>query len=63
MAKFGLFVASHDKPEQQFDGEYLLCNSQGACVAVSVVRNDGKGSERIFAVIRLAENQSIKEIK
>ncbi len=63
MPKFGLFVASREKPEQEFEGEYLTYASQGTCVAVGIVRNDGKGSDHTFAVIRLAEGQCVKEIK
>jgi len=61
--RFGLFIEGRAKPEQEFEGEYLQFGSQSASVAVAVVRNDGKGEYRAFAVIRLAEGQCVKEIK
>ena len=63
MAKFGLFIGDRDQPEQEFDGEFLQCNPQGACVAVNVMRSGDQGLVHIFAVIRLAENSCVKEIK
>ena len=61
--KFGLFGGAQDKPQEEFEGEYLVCHAEGDCVAVSIIRNEGRGTERAFAVIRLPEGWYIKEIE
>jgi hypothetical protein len=63
MAKFGLFVSNRDKAEQEFEGDYLEYSAQATCVAVSIMRNDGKGKDRAYAIVRLEEHQCIKEVK
>jgi hypothetical protein len=61
MANFGLYeVGSLKNPREEYEGVYLTVN--GDCVSVWANVGDGTG-DKVFAVIRLAQGQSVKIVK
>jgi hypothetical protein len=61
MAKFGLYDPGSSKPLQEYEGDSLQLNANGE--SVSVVVSTGGGGTKTVAVIRLAERQSVKQVK
>jgi hypothetical protein len=62
MAKFGLYDAGSKEPLQEYDGDSLQLSANGE--SVSIVVSAGIGADpRTVAVIRLAERQSVKQVK
>jgi hypothetical protein len=59
MKKFGWFERNEVKPLQEFEGEWLECSGE----VVRVISGDGAGGKAAYAVIRLAEGQSVKVMK
>ncbi|MGE5052906.1 MAG: hypothetical protein ACM3WP_01975 [Acidobacteriota bacterium] len=59
MANFGLFGLSDELPRQEYKGDYLVMCGDSVCI----MARDNEGIERVFAVIRLADGQSVKEVK
>ena len=58
MVKFGLFDPGSKAAMQEYEGDFLQVQNEN----VAVIANDEKGIQRVVAVIRLAERQSVKKI-
>jgi hypothetical protein len=59
MAKFGLFEGGVDHPQQEYEGEFLTVSNE----SVAIIAKASDGRDHIFAVIRLAQGQSVKMVK
>ena len=61
MAKFGLYDqggVNTQNPKQDYEGDYLFAKDDVVCVMVK----DSTGPDKAYAVIRLAQGQSVKKI-
>jgi hypothetical protein len=59
MAKFGLFAGNVELPMRKYEGDKIV---NAGAEFVHIVAAEGSGRE-IKAIIRLAEGQSVREIK
>ena len=59
MTKFGWFTGDSQKVLREFEGDWLEFQED----TVLVVTNDGTGTPRAYAVIRLHPGQTVTKIK